>query len=49
MDWFDLETTWAELPTRRDIYCVPTPGMAVLREYLMGTTGKTDLPRGDLR
>ena len=49
VDWFDLETTWAELPTRRDIYCVPTPGMAVLREYLMGTTDKTDLPQGDLR
>ena len=34
VDWFDLEDTWAELPTRRDLYCVPTPGMAVLREYL---------------
>ena len=34
VDWFDLETTWAELPTRRDFYCVPTEGMAVLREYL---------------
>ena len=36
VDWFDLETAWAELPTRRDLYCVPTPGMAVLREYLRG-------------
>jgi len=34
VDWFDLEKTWAELPTRRDLYCVPTPGMAVLREFL---------------
>jgi len=34
VDWFDLEKTWAELPSRRDIYCVPTPGMAVLRDYL---------------
>ena len=34
VDWFDLEDTWAELPTRRDLYCVPTPGMAVLREFL---------------
>ena len=34
VDWFDLEKTWAELPTRRDIFCVPTAGMAVLREYL---------------
>ena len=34
VDWFDLEKTWSELPNRRDIYCVPTAGMAVLREYL---------------
>ena len=34
VDWFDLEKTWAELPARRDIFCVPTPGMAVLREFL---------------
>ena len=34
VDWFDLEATWAELPTRRDVYCVPTPGMEVLRKYL---------------
>ena len=33
-DWFDLERVWAELPTRRDVYCVPTEGMAVLRTYL---------------
>lgn len=36
VDWFDLEDTWAALPTRRDVFCVPTPGMAVLREYLKG-------------
>jgi isopentenyldiphosphate isomerase len=34
VDWFDLERTWTELPTRRDVFCVPTQGMAVLREYL---------------
>ena len=34
VDWFDLERVWAELPDRRDVYCVPTPGMAVLREFL---------------
>ena len=34
VDWFDLEQTWSELPARRDIFCVPTAGMAVLREYL---------------
>ena len=34
VDWFDVEKTWAELPTRRDLYCVPTEGMAVLRRYL---------------
>ena len=34
VDWFDLEQTWSELPTHRDVFCVPTAGMAVLREYL---------------
>lgn len=34
VDWFDLEDTWRELPARRDIYCVPTEGMKVLRDYL---------------
>ena len=34
VDWFDLEQTWSELPTRRDVFCVPTAGMAVLRGYL---------------
>ena len=34
VDWFDLEDTWAALPTRRDVFCIPTQGMAVLREYL---------------
>ena len=34
VDWFDLEDTWAALPTRRDVFCVPTPGMAVLRGFL---------------
>ena len=32
VDWFDVETTWAELPAWRDVFCIPTPGMAVLRE-----------------
>lgn len=34
VDWFDLEAAWAELKQRRDIYCVPSEGMAVLRTYL---------------
>ena len=34
--WFDLEAVWAELPTRRDVYCVPTESMAMLRNYLGG-------------
>ena len=34
VDWFDVEKVWAEMKDRRDLYCVPTPGMAVLREYL---------------
>lgn len=36
--WFDLETVWAELPHRRDYYCIPTPGLALLREYLQKNT-----------
>ena len=36
VDWFDLEEVWAELPDRRDLYCVPTEGMAVLRSFLRG-------------
>jgi hypothetical protein len=44
VDWFDLEKTWAELPERRDIYCVPTPGMAVLRNYLMNDLQRDSLP-----
>lgn len=35
VDWFDLEDTWAQLPHRRDVFCVPTPGMAVLRKFLL--------------
>ena len=42
VDWFDLETTWSELPTRRDIYCVPTEGMAVLIGFL-----RREYERGD--
>ena len=34
VDWFDLEDTWRELRERRDLYCVPAEGMAVLRDYL---------------
>jgi len=35
VDWFDLEKLRAELPGRRDLYCVPTEGLAVVREYLL--------------
>ena len=34
VDWFDLEDTWKVLKDRRDIFCVPAEGMAVLRGYL---------------
>ena len=34
VDWFDLETLWQELPRRRDIYCVPTEGLRVIRNWL---------------
>lgn len=40
VDWFDLERTWAELMERRDLYCVPREGMAVLREYLADKGGE---------
>ncbi len=35
-DWFDLERLRAALPVRRDLFCVPTPGVAVLMDYLRG-------------
>ena len=34
VDWFDVDRLWEELNDRRDVFCVPTPGLAVLREYL---------------
>ena len=46
VDWFDLELTWAALPTRRDVFCVPTPGMAVLRAFLNGGPGGNGESRG---
>ena len=46
VDWFDLEQTWAVLPSRRDVFCVPTTGMAVLRAFLnrdeSGEQGEAD-------
>ena len=32
--WFDLETVWNEIQNSRERFCVPKPGLAVLREYL---------------
>ena len=40
VDWFDLQTLWRDLPARRDAFCVPTAGLAVLREFLARTKGE---------
>ncbi len=32
--WFDLEEVWDEIRTDRHRFCVPGPGLAVLRRYL---------------
>jgi NADH pyrophosphatase NudC (nudix superfamily) len=32
--WFDLETVWNEIQESRERFCVPKPGLAVLRDYL---------------
>ena len=40
VDWFDLEQLRRDLPTRRDIYCVPAEGLEVLWGYLEKRDGK---------
>lgn len=32
--WFDLDEVWNEIRTDRRRFCVPRPGLAVLRRYL---------------
>lgn len=32
--WFALDEVWDEIQTSRERFCVPKPGLAVLREYL---------------
>ena len=32
--WFDLEAVWNEIQNSRERFCVPKPGLAVLRDYL---------------
>ena len=32
--WFDLDEVWNEIRTDRRRFCVPGPGLAVLRRYL---------------
>ena len=32
--WFDLDEVWEEIQTDRHRFCVPRPGLAVLRRYL---------------
>ena len=33
--WFDLDEIWDEIRVDRERFCVPTPGLKVLRDYLM--------------
>ena len=37
--WFDLWEVWETMPSRRDVFCIPTEGMRVLIEYLNVTEG----------
>ena len=39
--WFDMEAVWEEIQTDRRRFCVPKPGLAVLRRYLAGENGET--------
>ncbi len=32
--WFDLEDVWRETRVSRERFCVPTPGLELLRDYL---------------
>ena len=41
-DWFDVEDLWRDLPARRDVFCVPTPGLAVLRAWLAREDARPD-------
>ena len=34
--WFDLDEVWQEIRVDRSRFCVPSEGLAVLREYLKG-------------
>ena len=34
VDWFDLEILWMVLRDRREFFCVPAEGLAVIRNYL---------------
>ncbi len=37
--WFALEDVWAEIHRSRERFCVPTGGLALLRDYLYGEGG----------
>ena len=32
--WFDLDEVWDEIQHSRERFCVPTPGLKLLRQYL---------------
>ena len=35
--WFDLDEVWREIQNSRERFCVPTPGLNILRHYLRVT------------
>ena len=40
--WFDLDEVWDEIQTSRERFCVPKPGLAVLRDYLKERASHND-------
>lgn len=37
--WFDLEEVWKETRVSRERFCIPTPGMELLRDFLSRRQG----------
>ena len=41
VQWFDLDAVWEEIQSDRRRFCVPKPGLEVLRRYLALESGET--------
>lgn len=39
--WFDLDEVWDEIQHSQERFCVPTPGLEILRQYLKKNHEKT--------